>query len=245
MWYLVSLQARELHREKATLMSEQPPASSHHQTAASAAAPVVSELAGGGSPWPWRALSALLVLAVGGALFAARGALAPWFGLRPSGVVVGVEVAVAEQLPTAVVSPPPPLPSLEQLEQLLLAVPPQLLALIEDGRGELPSFAGLTGQESVRQRQMWNRFRAWGPIWHNRLAVIEQQMPKVEAWQPYVALQPAQRTLEGAFKILGEVPDVGSVAAAEDLLTLAEEALKAFLPGEPSTEEPASVEAQP
>ncbi len=157
-------------------------------------------------------------------------------------------MVLADPFPAAAVPPPPklpPLPSFQQLEWLLLAVPPQLQALIEEGRDELPSFVGLKGDESVRQRQMWNRFHAWGPIWHNRLAVIELQLPRAEAWLAYAPLHPAQQTLERAFKLLGEVPDVGSVAAAEDLLTLAEEALATLLPGESSAEDQAVVEAQP
>lgn len=199
--------------------------------------PVVPPAPAAGSPqgdwrWQWRALCVLVLLLLGVALFFARAAVAPLLGLGPGEAAEQPPAPAVEVPPIAEPRPlpPPPLPGPDQLEAAADTVSAELRELIEAGRQELPSFTGLASEEPVRRRQMWNRFHAWGPIWRNRLAVIERRLPVAEAWRAHSELEPTFEILGQSLELLGQVPDSSSVAAGQDLLQQAELLLQELLP---------------
>ena len=176
--------------------------------------------------WAW-GLTAAVVLAGSVTLHAARG---------PIGAVLDRWLPklerVAEEMPVELpAAPPAPDPDAEQpsepqwtfvdIEAALLPLPERTDALIAEGRAEVAQFTGLGSADETRALVAANRWRLWGPVWHNRVERIRGPMPPVEACDIHAALEPPCRAVRDSLALLDRVPSAGTTDEAKELLDAA------------------------
>lgn len=178
-----------------------------------------SPSADGSVVWAW-VVTAALIVAGGGTLYAARSAVGTAFDRwlpAPGGAREAPEEDLAETAPT----PPPvaedsgPEWTYADVEAAIAPLPEATLGLIEAGRGELSDFAGLSSSDETRALLIRNRWRLWGRIWHNRVTQIRGALPPLEGCLIHAALAPTCQALSDSLEQLDAVPSAERTDDAE------------------------------
>ncbi len=174
--------------------------------------------------WVW-GLTAMVVLAGGVTLHAARTAI----GASLDRWLPRLERTVAEELPAeAPAALPVPDPgggeesepewAFVDVDAAVRPLPERTGALIAEGRDEISQFTDLDSADETRALVAGNRWRLWGPVWHNRVERIRGPMPPAEACDVHAALEPTCRAVRDSLTLLDQVPAAGSAGEARELL---------------------------
>lgn len=172
------------------------------------------------------------MLAGGVTLLAARGAIGASLDRWLPKLERDLEEAPVEQpaaLPTADPSaeqPSEPQWRFVDVEAAVLPLPERTDALIDEGRAEVSQFTGLGSADETRALVAANRWRLWGPVWHNRVERIRGPMPPAEACDIHAALEPTCRAVRDSLALLDRVPAAGTTDEARELLDAAAEILE-------------------
>lgn len=202
---------------------------------------------GGLGTGAWWGLTAALILLFGGLFWLAAdpfedamARVAPVTAAEPETAPSpsGPPRATADPVPTErVEAPQAPAWTLLDVEGAVGAMAPQIAALIEEGRGELPEFKALSSRDATRSARARERFSAWARIWQNRVGRLVGQMPPPEACGVHAAMGPACRSLRVILDELDAVAAADQLDDARAQLETAAQSLELFLnPPEPEPE---------
>jgi len=187
-----------------------------------------------------RIVTVALIVVSGFALYLTRGALAPVIERVTPVVARGSEQETAAAEPEPVAEPPAPVeeaeeepsgPKLtyEEIETMLVPLPERLLALIGEGRSELPEFSALSSSDDFQARRIRSQWQNWGRIWRNRVGVVEGEMPPVEECRIHAGLEPTCAMLREAAGILRELPSAERIDEAREHLDRATAVIEDYL----------------
>lgn len=175
--------------------------------------------------WAW-GLTALLVLAGGVTLHAARSAIGKtldrWLPRLERAAEAPVEATPAIPVP----DPGGPLATepawtYVDVEASVLPLPERIETLIAEGRDEMSQFKDLDSTHETRALVIGNRWRLWGRVWNNRVDHVRRPMPPAEACDVHAALEPTCRAVRDSLALLYRVPAAGSASEARELLRAA------------------------
>ncbi len=180
--------------------------------------------------WAW-GLTLVVVVAGGVTLYAARTAMATvldrWLPRLER------EAEAPPEVPAMTVAPEPgveeviePEWTFVDVEAAIRPLPESTAALIAEGRGELSQFTDLDSADQTRALLTRNRWRLWGPIWHNRVGHVRRPMPPAEVCDIHAALEATCRAIRESLAILDRVPDAENAGEAGELLDEASQVLE-------------------
>lgn len=227
---------------------ESPEPPDEHPPPGSLPIAVTSNSRAGASPL-LRIITVALIGVTGLAFFLTRATLAPILDRAVPVLARGIDpepVAEPEAAPPEATAeeieeePSGPQLTYEEIETMLIPLPERLLALIGEGRGELPEYRELSSSDDFQARKFRNRWQSWGMIWGNRVKLIEDDMPPAEECRIHASLKPTCMMLEEAARILRTVPSAERIDEAQDHLDRAAAVIEDFLR---AAEEAAAAEA--
>lgn len=196
--------------------------------------------------WAW-AVTAVVVLAGGATLHAARSVIGPaldrWLPRlerAPAEEPLEAPVELAEPAPAVDPQPSEPEWTFVDIEASVLPLPGRIDTLIAEGLDEMPQFKDLDSKDETRALVIGNRWRLWGRVWHNRVNQIRQPMPPADACDIHAALEPTCRAVRESLAQLDQVSAAGSAGEARKRLEAAAEILEAL---HQSEEQPAAESA--
>ena len=176
--------------------------------------------------WIW-GVSAAVVLAGGVTLHAARAEI----GSSLDRWVPKPERRADLPQPGARAALPAPEPAVERsiepewtfvdVEAAVRPLPQRAEFLIAEGRAEMSEFADLDSADETRALVTRNRWRRWGPIWHNRVARVRGPLPPAAACDAHAALEPTCRAVRDSLVLLDRVTAAESAGEAKEFLDAA------------------------